>query len=305
VLPQAARDLYLAQQRLTVATLGLTRREWAQMGPEFDASWATVGPRIVLLTSSAQLGAARNGAAYVPATLAELGQSVDPLGQVDPRAFADIASDGRPLDSLLYGGVTTAKTASRTMAPADALAVGGKWLDMAIHTAVADASRGASGVAITARPGIGYVRMVNPPSCSRCSVLAGKFFKWNTGFQRHPRCDCQNVPSGETGAVGLTTEPPLDQITGLTKGDRKALGEGADLNQVLNAHRAFQGGMTTAEGVSRRGVFGGYVRGSNGSVTRRAKGTANPQRLTPNGIYRLASDRTEAVKLLKQFGYFL
>jgi hypothetical protein len=64
--------------------------------------------------------------------------------------------------------------------------------------------------------------------------------------------------------------------------------------------------MTTAEGVSRRGVFGGYVRGSDGSVTRRAKGTANPQRLTPNGIYRLARDDREwAVKMLKQFGYFL
>ena len=185
-----------------------------------------------------------------------------------------------------------------------ALAAGGKWLDMAIHTQIADASRGAAGVAIAARPGIGFVRMVNPPSCSRCAVLAGKFFKWNAGFKRHPRCDCKNVASGETGAAGLTTEPPLYQITGLTKGDRKALNEGADLNQVLNAHRGLQGGMTTAEGVSEQGVFGGYVRGSDGSVTRRAKGAANPQRLTPNGIYRLARDDREwAVKMLKQFAY--
>jgi hypothetical protein len=51
-------------------------------------------------------------------------------------------------------------------------------------------------------------------------------------------------------------------------------------------------------------VFGGYIRSSDGSITRRAKGTANPQRLTPNGIYRLAKDDREwAVKMLKQFGY--
>jgi hypothetical protein len=102
----------------------------------------------------------------------------------------------------------------------------------------------------------------------------------------------------------LTVDPQPDQITGLTVGDRKAIDEGADMNQVLNAHRGLQGGMETAEGTSRQGVFGGYIRSSDGSITRRAKGTANPQRLTPNGIYRLAKDDREwAVKMLKQFGY--
>lgn len=320
------REQYLAQQRLIVTTLALTRREWATMGADFDASWARIGQRITVLTAAAQLGAARAGAASVPATLAELGQSVDPLGEVDPRAFAGVASDGRPLDSLLYGAVTATKAAKQTttsegqgmtvtysrVADGAALAVGGRWLDMAIHTQVADASRAAAGVAITARPGIGWERMVNPPCCSRCAVLAGKVFKWNQGFKRHPRCDCTHVACGERAKPGLTNEPPLNQITGLTKGDRAAIGEGADLNQVLNAHRGFQGGkdafqsgMETAEGTTRRGVFGGYIRGADGSVTRRARGTANPQRLTPNGIFRLASDRAEAVKLLRRFGYFL
>lgn len=320
VLPQASSNAYLAQQRLIVTTLALVRREWAGMGTDFDASWAKIGPRVTVLTASAQLGAARAGAASVPAVLAELSQSVSPLGEVDPRAFAGIASDGRALDSLLSEVVIATKVAKQTtvsegqgmsvaysrVSDVEALAVGGRWLDLAVHTAVADASRGAAGVAITTRPGIGWVRMVSPPSCPRCAPLAGKFFKWNEGFKRHPRCDCTHVATGEKFASGLTADPRSDQITGLTEGDRKALAEGADVNQVLNAHRAYQGGMTTAEGVSRRGVFGGYVRGADGSVTRRAKGTANPQRLTPNGIYRLAQDDREwAVKMLKQFGYFL
>lgn len=274
------------------------------MGTEFDASWAKIGPRIALLTASAQLGAARAGAASVPTTLAELGQSVDPLAEVDPRGFVGIASDGRPLDSLLLGGVITAKEAAPTMPPPAALAAGGKWLDMAIHTAVADASRDAAGVAITASPGIGWQRMVNPPSCSRCAVLAGRIYKWNDGFDRHPRCDCSHVPCGERGKPGLTDDPQPDQITGLNKGDRAALANGADLNQVLNAKRGASG-MTTTEGTTRRGVYGGYKINPDGSLTKRAKGEKVPQRLTPAGINRLASDRTEAVKLLRQFGYFL
>lgn len=202
VLPQAAREQALAQQRLVVATLGLTRREWARMGTEFDASWAKVGPRIALLTASAQLGAARNGAASVPAILAELGQSVSPLAEVDPRAFAGVASDGRPLESLLQEAVIATKVAKQTVisegqgitvtyskvSDQAALAIGGKWLDMAIHTAVADASRGAAGAAIAARPRIGWIRMVNPPCCKRCATLSGKWFRYNQGFDRHPRC---------------------------------------------------------------------------------------------------------------------
>lgn len=291
MLPQAAADQASTQQRLVVAALGLTRREWALMGTEFNASWSRVGPRITLLAASAQLGAARAGAASVPLILAELGQSVDPMAEVDPQAFAGIASDGRPLDSLLYGAVIAAKSAARAMPARQALAVGGRWLDMAVHTQVADASRSAAGVAITARPGIGYVRMVSPPCCSRCAVLAGKVFRAATPFRRHPRCDCRNVACAEDAPDGLTDAPAHDQITGLNKADRMALDEGADLNQVVNAKRGASG-MTTTEGTTRRGLAGQRL-------------GSGRQRLTPDGINRIAPDREEAVRLLRQHGYIL
>lgn len=306
MLPQSASEAYQAQQGLIAATLGLTRREWSRMGPEFDASWARIGPRIALLTAAAQFGAAKRGAASVPAILAELDESVAAMAEVDPRGFAGIAGDGRPLDSLLYGGVVKAKIATRAMPVSEALAAGGAWLDMAVHTAVADASRGAVGVAITARPKVGFVRNVNPPCCSRCAVLAGKFFKWNQGFKRHPRCDCSHIPTTLANPDShLGTDPPLDQITDLSKADRQAIADGADKNQVFNAKRGRQDGMTTAEGVTRQGRYGGVIRAKDGSVTSRPRGLANRQRLSPAGIYRLASDRTEAIKLLKQFGYLL
>jgi len=273
-----------------LATVAATRREWLRMGSEFDASWARIGPRITLLTASAQLGAARNGAAYVPRVLAELGQSVDPLAEVDPRAFAGIASDGRPLDSLLYGGVTTAKTAAHTMSPTEALKVGGSWLDMAVHTQVADAGRGASGVAITARPKVGWIRQPSGSSCRRCAPLLGKWFRHNEGFDRHPKDDCFHLPSTEAGSPDLLESASPDQITGLTVAERKALDEGADLNQVLNASRGASG-MTTTEGTTRHGLAGQRLAGR--------------QRLTPDGINRIASDRTEALALLKTHGYLL
>jgi hypothetical protein len=49
--------------------------------------------------------------------------------------------------------------------------------------------------------------------------------------------------------------------------------------------------MTTTEGTTKRGLAGSRLEGR--------------QRLTPDGIYRIASDRTEALQLLKQHGYLL
>ncbi len=291
MLPQATADHYRAQQRLTVATLAATRRAWAGMGPDFDPSWRRVRPRLTLLLSAAQLGAARDAERYIPAVLVETGQPDDPAGQVNARAFAGVASDGRPLDSLLYGAVTTAKTAASDAPPPQALAQGGRWLDMLVLTQVADAARGAVGVGITARPAIsGYVRMLNPPSCSRCAVLAGRRYGWNAGFQRHPRCDCRHVPASEAIAGDLTTSPrgyfdSLDEAAQnrvFTNAGAQAIRDGADIGRVVNARR----GMSAAG--ARRTT----------ELTRGGR-----QRLTPEGIYDLAADRDEAIRLLKQHRY--
>jgi len=269
---------------LTVATLGLVRREWARMGQDFDASWATIGPRVLVLTSAAQLGAARSGVEYVPAALAEVGQDVAESGVTNPRAFAGVASDGRPLGSLLEGAKVRAKESQ-------SLDVGGRWLDMVVQTQIADAARGAASVSIAARPKVGWVRMVNPPCCARCAVLAGKFFRYNQGFQRHPRCDCTHVPTTQGDFGRFTSDPPLHQIKGLSDAERKAVSEGADLGQVVNARRGASG-MTTSEGTTKRGL----------ARERLGKGR---QRLTPDAIYRLASTRDEALRLLERNGYLL
>src|SRR5690606_41647788 len=43
----------------------------------------------------------------------------------------------------------------------------------------------------------GYVRMLNPPSCGRCVILAGTETSSRTAFKRHPGCDCRNIPAAE------------------------------------------------------------------------------------------------------------
>src|SRR5690606_41194169 len=51
----------------------------------------------------------------------------------------------------------------------------------------------------------GYVRMLNPPSCSRCAILAGRWFRWNDGFLRHPRCDCVHIPAKDRKSTRLNS----------------------------------------------------------------------------------------------------
>jgi len=337
MLPQATADLYVDQQRRIVSALLLTRREWSKMGTDFDASWATVGPRVTLLTASAQLGAARAGALMVPAVLDELGQSVDPVGEVRPEGFAGVASDGRPLDTLLDGAVVRSKESVKQGAsPADALLKGGQWLDMAVHTMIADAGREAAGVAIAARPQVGWVRMVNPPCCSRCAILSGKWFKWNQGFIRHPRCDCYHIPAPEhTGELGWAPDDLIKEgkVTGVTKAGQQAIEDGADAIAVINAtgrhvfdpttgkYRRTQSGMFTTEGTTRRG-YASYIKrelakqrgeiaketatkvGQRGYIKQYKVRRTGP-RPTPAAIYKYATSREDAIQLLAANGYIV
>jgi len=187
------------------------------------------------------------------------------------------------------------------VAPRQALAGGLKLLERNISTTLADTGRTAASVDIVTRPQVGYVRMLNPPSCSRCTVLAGRYYKWNAGFRRHPRCDCIHQPSKGIDAAkseGLIADP-YDYFNGLseaeqdkafTKAGAQAIRDGADISQVVNARRGMatsQGLLITREGTTKRGYYG---RGKS-------------PRLMPETIYQTAGSREEALRMLKQYGY--
>ena len=68
--------------------------------------------------------------------------------------------------------------------------------------------------------------MVNTPCCRDCAVQAGRFFRSNEGFQRHPHCRCYHLPTTDP-ASKYATYPDPSEVTGLTESERKALDEGA------------------------------------------------------------------------------
>lgn len=191
MLPDAAVAHYNHQVRLSAAAVATARTSWARINVNtLDRSWQATRARLFVLVVAMQRSAAQDAITYVPDVLAELDLHAPPAGRPDPRAFAGIASDGRDLDTLLDGAIVHTKEALGLGASTrEAFNIGRNALDRIVTTQIADAGRGAAAVAIAARPAItGYVRMLSVPSCSRCAVLAGKWFGWNTGFTRHPRC---------------------------------------------------------------------------------------------------------------------
>ena len=289
MLPQAVSDHYRAQQRMLVRALAAVRSEWARMGQDFDSSWSRIGPRVVALTAAAQVGAARDGIAYVPAALEEQDLPTKTVGK--PRGLAFVGSatsiDGLTygsLDDLLYGAVVHARTANVTSFP-ERLQVGGRHLERLVHTQISDAARMAASTTISATHGAGWVRMVNPPCCQRCAVLAGKFFYSNDGFQRHPQCDCRHVPTNKANWSDVGADIKPDDIKDLTQAQRQAIADGSDMNRVINSHRA---GKRSEDLMS---TFEGAKRGR--------------RRLTPEGIYKVSSTREEALRRLREHGYLL
>ena len=209
-----------------------------------------------------QATAALTATAAVTAMLVEQGTPVAPEAALEPLAF------------------TTATAAVESMAAE----VDESWrFDRLILSLVTDAARGAESVSIATRPRVGYVRYLNAPSCSRCAVLAGRFYRWSDGFKRHPGCDCTHLPTTDPRSEyrqNLHEMVEQGLVTGLSKADRQALNDGADLNQLVNVRRKKAGLTEGGQVLSRAG------------------------RPTPAGIYKLAGDdRGKALSLLQRHGY--
>lgn len=302
----AAVAHYEEMQRLQAAAVLVSRRVWRRVSlADLSGSWELGLRGLVPAVTALQVEAATAGASYGAAVLAEQGSWVAPSAFVDPKAFGGFASDGRSLEGLLYSPVTGVKSAiGAGVGGQVALASGQALLDRAVQTLIADTGRQAAGVDVAARRGVGYVRMLNPPSCSRCTILAGRFYRWNNGFDRHPRCDCVHQPSTSLDAArseGLVDDPyeyfrslpEAEQDKAFGRANAQAVRDGADIFQVVNARRGMTpNGLFTTEGTSRRG---------NASL-----GLArNQRRMTPELIYQQAGSRDEALRLLERHGFVL
>jgi hypothetical protein len=253
-----AREHYHGRRGLAEAVARLARQIWARIDPgDLDASWSRYGPELVVGLAGAQLAVAGRADEYTEASLEAQGASAAASDAVNPSSLAGIASDGRPLDSLLLNAITTVKAGVAGGAGIDqAMGAGYANLSMLVQTQVADAGRNADQLALVARKVTpGYVRMVQAGACGRCIVLAGRFYRWNAGFLRHPACHCVHVPAAEDRPGDVRTNPrawfdslgKAEQDKQFTAAGAQAIRDGADIGQVVNARRgAF--GLATAGG---------------------------------------------------------
>lgn len=266
--PNSASSHFRVMQRLTLlATEGAKRRR-------------TNLRQLALFVQAMQILAARAGVQAVRAIAEEQGIAPVMVGAVAAQAFGGNTPNAAPLTALL--GQVTAPDA-----PIESLG-------RLVWTLIADAGRDAQAVATVATPTLeGHVRYVNLPACARCVILAGQFYKWSDGFLRHPQCDCVMVPTSETPPDGFVSDPMeafrRGGIRGLSKADTEAILAGADIGRVVNVRRK-------SAGLSKAGRV--LTRTTAGSRRR-----AGVESLTPEGVFELASDRADALELLRRYGY--
>lgn len=340
-LPSSA-ETYARDQRTEIgAAVSAIQRQWRQMGDDFDVSYARIEPNLLEIADTAQARVLAGAQEYIPAVLEETGQrrALAVAFAVNAESLVGIAGDGLPTDSLLYGSVIRAKQQVAAGASArEALASSSQWLSTAVGTLLSDTGRSSEKLATMARPVTGYVRMLNPPSCGRCVVLAGKREGSSVPFRRHPGCDCRSIPAAESLAGDLTIDSrayfdSLDEagqarLMGSKANAAAVRDHDADINQIVNAYRrkrlpdgSYTGGVRpaqvygrdikyTTEGTTRRGFArarmsqAGYMRAMGETKAGRYMQLRAP-RLMPESIAQIATGKADQERLLRLYGWVL
>lgn len=262
-------------------------------------------PVMIAALVEAQEVAADLGARYVARDASD--QGAGPGERLNPRGFAGLASDGRSLAGLLAQPLIQTFMAVRAGAsPVSALDAGAQSLDRIVTTQVQDAARTAEATAITGNRSItGYVRTVEPKACGRCVILAGRFYRWNAGFLRHPACRCDHRPmvreiEPQDPRTLFDSMSAEDQARAFTAAGAEAIRLGADPARIVNARR----GMSTTVSApgrqirSRVTVVGGQRVFTTTVLAKRGR-----VRLMPESILELATDREDAIRLLRFHKY--
>lgn len=297
-----ARNHYRAQQKVALAGVRAVRRVVKA------ATTPTAATSAVTTTlATYQLASALNGARTMAA---EAGREL----LTAPAAFAGTTQLGWPIETPIETIIDrlAADFEKDFQRQADQFLAG---LDLFVQSEIIAAGADAASVEIAAGPEwTNYVRVLVPPSCDRCTILAGRIYRDLQGFARHPGCDCQHWPVtswAEAEAAGLITDPQVafdrGLVRGLSKADTQAIRDGADIQEVVNAKRGGgrrPKGMTNAITVE---TFGRTVKATLEGTTKRAEWRRKhpdlPIRLRPESIYEHAKDRDDVLRLLRLYGY--
>jgi GNAT superfamily N-acetyltransferase len=310
--PAVALEHKASADRIATAAAQGARAEWAQVDTDqIRPTWQARLPRVLALVVAAQRSAAGLSEPYLRQVLG-LGSDAT----LNPDALAGVASDGRPLETLLEQPVVTVLSYLATgRAVGDAMAAGLAMLEIIVGTQVHDAARIADLIGITARRGVAYTRVVELPACDRCILLAGREYSYSEGFERHPNCDCAVLPIRTDEPAHWSTPrelfdamSPAEQARRFGQAAAAAIAAGADIGQVVNARRGMTvagGRLVTTEGTTRRGYAGARMAAAAG--TARTAGDryarAAVARPMPEQILAEAPTREAAIADLRRYGY--
>ena len=317
--PQAV-DHMEARRRLAEATARASLDLWRQVDRDnIYTSWMTLLARLLAIVSSGQLAAAQTAEPWLMELL-----GIDPelpeSDRLNPGPLVGVDGGGRPLAGVLMAPMWAAlRLVTQGKPVVQSMASGRTLLDAVVRTAVADAGRAADSVGMIARPAVtSYVRVVEGGACSRCLVLAGREYGVSTAFARHPKCNCSMEPvTREHRPTPTSPETIFKSMSDAEKkrtfGEAavKAISEGADIAQVVNARRGMTPATTfgrkvqaTSEGITKRGIAGRRLRNFGKVPGQRIRVSKTP-RLMPEEIFRLADDREHAVRLLRQHSFIV
>lgn len=313
-VPPLASRHNAAQKAAADDLMDAVRDAWLRQGPRFDAAWRVVAPLVVAEVLREQRAAVDRAAEYVPVVLEATGQAAAAVELADPvfSGLVGVTGAGYAVeDSLSVVSIRAKQAVASGATPLAAMESSGFWLASSVGTILADTGRAAEGLAAQVRPVRGYVRMVSGGACGRCVILAGKWFRKNQGFPRHPRCRCTHIPAAESTGDDWTTDPKgyfnslndEQQIKLMgSKANAQAVRDGADMNQIVNAYRrkgsvrvASDGTRFTIEGRTRRALGG----------QRMAAAGVRGQRLMPEAIYTRTRSQAEALRLLRDYGWIV
>lgn len=289
MIPKAASEQFDTQQRIAAVTAAAVANAWRRVGDDFDAGWANVRTQAVATVQLGRAATIHRASPYVSDVLRGTGQAAAPVGVLNPARFLEYAPNGMPINATLDAAPLKAKRAVAMGATAfQARELVGRWLTGTSLTMLADTRRDVYQADIIQRPTVtGYVRLVHAGACSRCIILAGKWFRWNDGFERHPNCYCTHIPAAEQVSGDFRTDPykyfrSLDEKTQdrvFGKYQAQGIRDGGDIYRVVNSKTA---GMSTVGGATSRGV---------------------PNRRTLADIYIHDRNRTHVISNLEHHGW--
>lgn len=292
-------------EELTSAAFARAGTAWKRVNPgSIVSSWQALSIGVVGAVMIAQSETIISNEDYLDYAFND--QNIDGLdARLKPSTIVGtMPATGATLDAALAGVAYHALDhIGRGYSAREAMDGGMLELSRLIQYAVADASRASAQVRIgTAQQNVGYTRVVSAGCCARCAVLAGRFYRWNEGFKRHPNCLCQHFPATSMVAPQTATDPyqhfnalsESEQNRIYTKAGAESIRNGADIYQVVNSRRGMtESGRFTSEGAGKRGFYrtgsqagrSGRRRLSVGEIMRRAEGNKDrfAQMLTEYG----------------------